>query len=205
MGVGGDRRAAVPPPGLLGVTLVVAWLGGCSAIFPFETDPERSAEACANALDDDLDGATDCDDPSCDGFCPEASVAACDNGRDDDGDGRRDLEEPACWAQARITADECLSFGGVEAVVTSSNARSGARGAFLLVPDPQADPIDDGEGGDVLECAIRIDPPTNPGSASIVPCLATKVPFQGGDTLRVAANVELGAAGSGAGLLVPHR
>jgi len=67
---------------------------------------------CANGLDDDGDGAVDCDDPDCAGGYPCVSVppygmpfpyeSDCANGLDDDGDGNADcadqdcLEAPGC-------------------------------------------------------------------------------------------------------------
>jgi hypothetical protein len=47
---------------------------------------------CGDAIDNDLDTLTDCDDPDCN--CSEAG--ACDNGVDDDGDGATDCDDEVC-------------------------------------------------------------------------------------------------------------
>jgi hypothetical protein len=55
-------------------------------------------EVCDNGIDDDADGATDCDDEDCAGFpeCviePERGVAACTDGRDNDRDDLVDCDD----------------------------------------------------------------------------------------------------------------
>ncbi len=85
----GSRRLA---PSLLALALA-APLSGCTAVVFLES----SALVCANGVDDDGNGMTDCDDPGCDasGVC-ESTMLACTNGVDDDGDGLTDCEERAC-------------------------------------------------------------------------------------------------------------
>ncbi|MCP4873808.1 MAG: hypothetical protein GY898_34400 [Proteobacteria bacterium] len=53
-------------------------------------------EICDNGLDDDADGATDCDDSDCTGdpACPDVEI--CDNGLDDDADGFIDCDDLDC-------------------------------------------------------------------------------------------------------------
>jgi len=55
-------------------------------------------EDCANGIDDDGDGATDCEDAECHGhaYCQDYHEYACANGADDDGDGLFDCEDPDC-------------------------------------------------------------------------------------------------------------
>lgn len=82
------------------------------------TDYELPAERCADTVDNDLDGLTDCDDPDCDG------VFACENedcadGRDNDGNGLVDAQDPRCWFEnvAGITSllrvTRCSTVSGV--------------------------------------------------------------------------------------------
>lgn len=55
--------------------------------------------ACANGLDDDGDGLTDCADPDCVGLagCALAEVKGmCTDGIDNDGDGLVDCADPGC-------------------------------------------------------------------------------------------------------------
>lgn len=58
---------------------------------------EDQPEVCANGIDDDADGLTDCDDASCDasGAC-EVSLTFCQDGEDNDGDTRVDCEDEGC-------------------------------------------------------------------------------------------------------------
>jgi hypothetical protein len=58
---------------------------------------EIPPEDCGNGLDDDQDGAIDCDDADCDGqpACAGA-VELCDNLLDDDGDGEVDCADSDC-------------------------------------------------------------------------------------------------------------
>ena len=47
-------------------------LAGCTLVAGLPSvQPEESAPACANGVDDDLDGETDCADRSCRDFCWE--------------------------------------------------------------------------------------------------------------------------------------
>lgn len=55
-------------------------------------------EDCTNGVDDDGDGATDCEDAECHGhaYCQAYHEYACANGADDDGDGLVDCADPDC-------------------------------------------------------------------------------------------------------------
>ncbi|MCK6524808.1 hypothetical protein L6R49_25675 [Myxococcota bacterium] len=66
------------------------------------TDPDAYPEAnCNDAIDNDEDGVTDCDDddcaeaPACDGSAPDPETL-CDDGTDDDGDGAIDCDDSDC-------------------------------------------------------------------------------------------------------------
>jgi hypothetical protein len=70
-------------------------------------------ELCANRIDDDGDGATDCDDPDCTAN-PSCAPAAenCTNGVDDDGDGATDCDDSDCAAEpACVPTDEDCANG----------------------------------------------------------------------------------------------
>jgi hypothetical protein len=80
-------------PLLLAFALAAAVLlaAGCG------DDGGTPAENCTNGVDDDADGATDCDDSDCDGepaCAPPAEI--CTNGIDDDGDGATDCIDTQC-------------------------------------------------------------------------------------------------------------
>ena len=53
-------------------------------------------------IDNDADGAIDCDDDECDGGCPED----CTDGRDNDGDGLIDCEDGEC-ATEDVCVEDC--------------------------------------------------------------------------------------------------
>ncbi|HZO16997.1 MAG TPA: hypothetical protein VFB62_27160 [Polyangiaceae bacterium] len=88
-----------------GLVAVRAWPGAGIVVFGLTLQPscseprvvEADASACANGLDDDRDGASDCQDVDCNesGVC-ETTQATCANGVDDDKNGRTDCEEAAC-------------------------------------------------------------------------------------------------------------
>jgi cysteine-rich repeat protein len=53
-------------------------------------------EECTNAIDDDLDGLTDCDDSDCSTYPACTGVFVCADGLDNDGDGFIDLQDVGC-------------------------------------------------------------------------------------------------------------
>lgn len=63
---------------------------------------------CGDGLDDDGNGATDCDDPACagKGTCPQAWETVCDDGLDEDANGATDCEDEAC-ALAPVCLQTC--------------------------------------------------------------------------------------------------
>jgi hypothetical protein len=76
----------------LGV-LVALRLLGCAAPRIVEDSPA----ACANGIDDDGNGQTDCDDPACAATSRcEATADACRDGVDQDENGKVDCEDPRC-------------------------------------------------------------------------------------------------------------
>ncbi len=73
-------------------TLAAAGCGG--------GDSTGTVEVCDNSLDDDGDGATDCDDTDC-AAAPECAAtveSSCTDGLDDDGDGQTDCDDSDCAA-----------------------------------------------------------------------------------------------------------
>jgi hypothetical protein len=74
---------------------------------------EDQPDVCENGIDDDGDGATDCDDASCDasGAC-EVSITFCQDGDDNDGDALVDCAD-----------DDCRAGGFCESIVTSCTLR----------------------------------------------------------------------------------
>ena len=68
----------------------------------------RCAEICDDAVDNDLDGRTDCDDEACGGVehCRVAEI--CGDGIDNDGDRRTDCRDSECAAEAEcIPRENC--------------------------------------------------------------------------------------------------
>ncbi|MDF1561533.1 MAG: hypothetical protein P1V51_00740 [Deltaproteobacteria bacterium] len=66
-------------------------------------EPEPGGEHCSNGLDEDCDGAIDCEDPDCNGaaacaVCQDLGAEYCANGSDDDCDGLLDCDDPDCAA-----------------------------------------------------------------------------------------------------------
>jgi len=64
-----------------------------------DTPAENTGTRCADGLDNDSDGAADCADPDCAGFCSMASEAAgmgCSDGVDNDADGLVDCQDSDC-------------------------------------------------------------------------------------------------------------
>ncbi|TNF25700.1 MAG: hypothetical protein EP329_22600 [Deltaproteobacteria bacterium] len=78
-------------------------VGACADAFP--PIPEgRESDECFDLLDNDHDGATDCDDSSCTAACHESD---CDDLVDSDRDGLTDCEDPDCTDGA-FEACHCL-------------------------------------------------------------------------------------------------
>jgi hypothetical protein len=66
--------------------------------------------ACADGMDNDCDGITDCADPDCSGE-PECQLELCYNGLDDNSDGLTDCEDPQCYytseCESTLAAGNC--------------------------------------------------------------------------------------------------
>ncbi len=91
----------------------MALLASCSLALTYPHGGEERL-ACADGMDQDLDGLVDCADPDCDGQCPEQDAVACADGRDQDGDGLVDARDPQCWPGHSVTLspDACVSVAG---------------------------------------------------------------------------------------------
>jgi len=99
------------------VSVLLFAVSGCTAVVLIED----SARVCANGVDDDGNGLTDCADPSCDGsgVC-EATADACGNDVDDDGDGLTDCAEADCQV-----GGFCDSFASPCSVVPQTGCPTG--------------------------------------------------------------------------------
>jgi MYXO-CTERM domain-containing protein len=75
--------------------------------------PDRppSEPNCADGLDEDQDGLTDCDDPDC-ADDPDCSTSeSCTNGVDDDGDGDVDCDDSDCQSASVCNQNEVCDNG----------------------------------------------------------------------------------------------
>jgi hypothetical protein len=64
-----------------------------------DPDTTTDPEICDDTIDNDRDGATDCDDRDCfgDPACPAPDPEICDDTIDNDGDELADCDDPDCW------------------------------------------------------------------------------------------------------------
>lgn len=72
-----------------------------------DCDASCPEDACGDGVDDDTDGFTDCDDVDCvvSAICLEETD--CNDGLDDDGDGFTDCDDPSCADDATCIATAC--------------------------------------------------------------------------------------------------
>jgi|GEM_PF-4397680 len=125
--------------------MVALSAAGCSLIAATRSPtPERGAIACSNLLDDDLDGALDCDDVECDGACAEETLRACTDGRDNDGDGVLDGADARCWHHVAPAASSCATVRGSRVEPRIDEGALVWRGVAANIPDPR------GGGGSVF-------------------------------------------------------
>jgi len=85
------RSGLAAAPRALALALVLSAIAACSG-----DEPEYGPEICDDAIDNDGDGALDCDDRDCVAECSEV----CDNGVDDDDDGLADCADEDCFGPA---------------------------------------------------------------------------------------------------------
>ena len=145
---------------------VRAWPGAGIVVFGLTLQPscseprvvEADASACANGLDDDRDGASDCQDVDCNesGVC-ETTQATCANGVDDDGNSRTDCEEAAC-----VSAGFCSPFPSECSLVPQDGCPHGM-GCF---------PFDDGTRECKLAGLGTAASPCDPNAMEPSPCAA---------------------------------
>jgi len=104
----------------------------CPGTLPTETN-------CDDTQDNDLDGATDCDDSDCAGvgLCPLAEI--CDNGEDDDDDTFIDCADRDC-AQAA----NCQVEGGTGLPDTGQTVCTASNGALVPCDSPTCFGVQDG-------------------------------------------------------------
>lgn len=113
-------------------------LVGCSVISATRAPTqERDAVACANFVDDDLDGSLDCDDVGCDGVCPEETPRTCTDGRDNDGDGVLDGADARCWHFVPPSATSCATVRGSDIEPPIVEGALVWRGLASTVSDPR--------------------------------------------------------------------
>ena len=112
--------------------------GGCTLVAATRSpSAEQGADACANFVDDDLDGRLDCDDPECDGLCPEETLGPCTDGRDNDGDSVVDAEDVRCWGVAAPRVTSCASVRGSVVMPAIDGSSLVWRGIARQIADPR--------------------------------------------------------------------
>lgn len=106
---------------------------GCTLL---ESYPAPDVEICDGmGIDEDFDGASDCDDSEC--VCPEDDARACGNARDDDRDGRIDAADANCWPVSRVTIDRCATLHAGTTQLVSTIAETWTQvGAITTAEDP---------------------------------------------------------------------
>jgi hypothetical protein len=104
-----DLRRALAPIALPAALALTLGVSGCPEEDPPVDDP--IAEICDDAIDNDGDGMTDCDDTDCMAatVCYGVPFEVCDNEVDDDLDGLVDCDDDDC-----ASADECPEDPPVE-------------------------------------------------------------------------------------------
>jgi hypothetical protein len=137
----------------LTVAVTVSAEAGCSVVYPYpEGESAERGTACSNGRDDDFDGAVDCDDRDCVGFCPEVEHGACVDRLDNDGDGAVDADDPGCWSSFAHLPEMtlCTSTSPMDIVepfpVLPGNAPLG--GPYLLRGRSSFPPWDTGDRSD---------------------------------------------------------
>lgn len=97
--------------------LLILALTACTGQGEGEIDPDRPERACADGVDNDQDGLTDCADDDCDAdaVCEggeEAEPEVCDDGVDNDLDGQADCDDSDCADVAPCWWPETIAHVG---------------------------------------------------------------------------------------------
>lgn len=148
--------------------LLLAVAGGCSS-------SSAPAERCDNDLDDDGDGAADCDDADCQA-APACAlpVEVCDNRLDDDRDGSTDCDdsdcasEPACAPPPHELCDNDRDDDGDQAV-DCDDPDCAAEPTCASPPQEICDNQLDDDGDTSFDC-------DDPDCAGVDPCIQLAAP-----------------------------
>ncbi|MFT5587187.1 MAG: hypothetical protein ACI9VR_004795 [Cognaticolwellia sp.] len=96
--------------------LLILALTACTGQGEGEIDPDLPERACADGVDNDQDGLTDCADDDCDGdaVCDkdEGEPEICDDGLDNDLDGQADCDDSDCADVAPCWWPETIEHEG---------------------------------------------------------------------------------------------
>jgi hypothetical protein len=108
-GEGGAEELRLPAQIGTPIFVAVEGVGGDAGRFELTLgctgQPERD---CNDGVDDDGDGATDCDDVDCQQI-PPCAEDDCTNGVDDNGDGAVDCADPSCAAHPNCGEFDCAN------------------------------------------------------------------------------------------------
>jgi hypothetical protein len=125
------------PSNRLALAALATFGASCSVLAGYRAPvPEVGVDACGNLVDDDFDGALDCDDVDCNGLCSEEHAESCADDRDNDGDGLTDGSDPRCWRFSPPTVQSCATVRGSSLAPAIDPGSLEWRGVGRIVPDP---------------------------------------------------------------------
>lgn len=104
---------------------------------------EATETSCADHVDEDCDGDTDCDDPDCAASpaCAVAPESACADAADNDGDGKTDCADPDCTGKScggggKVCAGGACACPGGAAEVACGDQKDDDCDGFVDCDDP---------------------------------------------------------------------
>jgi hypothetical protein len=152
------QKAWLGVPLAAGLSLAATQCGGTSTRPTEECTGDTCAQLCSDEIDNDADGAVDCDDPDCSAVCVSGTLYGvpiaenCSDGEDDDGDGDVDCDDSDC-------ADDATCSGGGGA------GGSGAGPVYSAPLEDCTNGVDD-DGDGLVDCG---DPDCDTDAACVGP------------------------------------
>jgi len=112
--------------------------------------PQEIPGFCGNLLDDDGDGAVDCEDPDC-ASAENCLPDGCTNGEDDNGDGTTDCEDPDCENEPSCAPEDCTNGEDDNGDGASDCDDPQCADALACTPEDCANELDDNADG-LVDC-----------------------------------------------------